>query len=873
VQTGSTFNVVIQVGYSAKFGMVDVGIWDLANGTVVRSLVSNATLGGAGNSTYTLTIKAPATPYEWHLSAIARAWVQDAWFYDSEGRFDFTIIVTDHAYLTLMGLQSNSTVHIDGRTLVVNQSTIVIPLQLGEAHEVEVGNLIQVQPGTRLVFVGWSDGVDSNPRDVLLTENVTMSPIYNIQYLLSVSSELGSTVGGGWYWEGSVAEFGVPTTTQHSSNFFGLLANSFRFTGWSGDDNSTTPTSTIEMNGPKGVNAQWSGETTIPSPSGIATVFTALSIFLALRAGRLIRKQRRGRFDANRHLRSVLILLLIAVILPFSTVRNVFGALPAPHDASVVSVGDASWYYWAQPGSDTCLLWLGGGLENPQGGYLINPFEYESFGTIRFLQDLTKYYCVIALEKGSSPSNDYPNRTIYQEYFQGQLSIARQLHEWIKAQGYAHVFLIGYSVGTEAAASIALADTRTWSSSDGLILITANLAPDLVSEATGLDTNLLLLYGHAPAYEPSGERFYELAPGQGLNGATLHKEYHLLDQMGHEVWSPLRDNSYSPLALGIVVNFIEASIALQQSPVTFTPTSSGNWNYSIVDVEAPPRIMGGSPFLAMATVNSNRQAVKMASVVAYDPITQRILTVTHLTPNQSMFRVRLVIPPISNTSLLSFSVLVLEWLGNRWVPASNQYLVRVATTNQVRFHITGLVPNSSIILDKIAYDIPTDGEVQFNISVGTHNVVIPSVIEQPNRTYSFAKWSDGDRSTNRTVNLQDDALLTTFYQTQYYVQVTSPFGTVTGTGWHEANSTVEPSLQSGLEQSGSFFRNWTSGSTFYGLGEPIPVESPTAIQGVWEQYPPASTSNPLTEFFLPASVLLFSLLLILNLKLSRRHDG
>ena len=299
VQAGSTFSVVIQVGYSSKFGMVDVGVWDLANGTVVRSLVSNATLAGAGNSTYTLTIQAPATSHEWRLSAIARAWVQDAWFYDSEGQFDFAITVTDHAYLTLMNLRLNSSVMVDGWCMAVNQSTMVIPMGLGEVHNVHLEDLLQIDPATRLVFVGWNDGIDSNPREILLTENMTLSPIYRTQYFLSVSSELGSTAGGGWYWEGSIAEFGVPANIQQSPSFFGLLTNSFRFMGWSVDSNSTSPTSTIVMNRPKDVTAQWAGETNIPSPSGIATVFTAASIFLAIRIG-LIRKQRRAHLGGSR---------------------------------------------------------------------------------------------------------------------------------------------------------------------------------------------------------------------------------------------------------------------------------------------------------------------------------------------------------------------------------------------------------------------------------------------------------------------------------------------------------------------------------------------------------------------------------------------
>jgi pimeloyl-ACP methyl ester carboxylesterase len=562
---------------------------------------------------------------------------------------------------------------------------------------------------------------------------------------------------------------------------------------------------------------------------------------------------------------------LIAFILPFSAVPNVTGVLPLPHAASIVNIGDASWYYWPQPGSDTCVLWLGGGLESLQGGYLINPFEYESFGTIRFLQDLTRYYCVIALQAGSSPSNNYPNRTIPQEFFQGELTIAKQLHEWINDHGYVHIFLIGYSVGTEVAASIALMDPRTWSSSDGLILITANLPPDLVSEAKYLATNLLLLYGHAPAYEPNGERFFQLAPTLGLNGAALHKEYHLLDQMGHEVWSPLRNNTYNPIALGIVVNFIQTSIALQHGPVVLPPISLGPWNYSVINVEAPSQVMWGNPFVAIVTVTSSNQVGNGASVAAYDSISKRILTVTPLTKNQLISNVRLVIPTSGNASLMSFSVLVLEWAGTRWVAASNQYAFSLAATNHIQLQIKGLVPNSSITFDQTTFTVPNNGQAQFNTTMGSHNIVIQPEIEHGNSTYAFTKWSDGDQSTNKTINLDQDENLTTLYQTKYFVQITSPLSTVTGPGWRDANSTVEPSLQLGIVQSGYLFRNWISDSNAYGIGDPIPIRTPTTIQAVWDQYFTVPNPNPMTELWLLASLLICWLLLIMNLKLTRRQ--
>jgi hypothetical protein len=283
--------------------------------------------------------------------------------------------------------------------------------------------------------------------------------------------------------------------------------------------------------------------------------------------------------------------------------------------------------------------------------------------------------------------------------------------------------------------------------------------------------------------------------------------------------------------------------------------------------------MWGSPFLATVTVTSSDHMGNATSVAAYDSVTNHILTVTPLATNQSTCKVRLVIPSSANTSLVSFAVLVLARMEYEWVPASNQYMVSVAATSHLQLQIKGLVPNSSITFDQTLYTVPNSGQIQFNTTMGSHNITIQPEIEHGNSTYAFTKWSDGDQSTNRAVNLDQDENLTTFYQTQYFVQVTSPLSTVTGSGWHDANSTVEPSLQSGIAQSCYLFRNWTSDSIAYGTGDPIPVRTPTVIQAVWEQYSTASDSNLLTQLWLLISLLLSLVLLIVNLKLARKTRG
>ncbi len=561
VQTSELFTVRIQVAYSVRFGMMDVGIWDLGTGSVIQSLVTNATLSGPGYGEYSFSLKASQGPGVWRLAAITRAWVQDAWFNDKAGEFDFSVQIAENGVLVLKELQPDLTISLDGSSIAANNSTIVIALRLGSIHSLGVPQQLQGGIGRRLIFVRWSDGPSSNPRSILFKENMSLWPIYVTQYLLTVNSGMSIAGGGGWYQEGEVAQFGIPTTVQNSPSFFGLFTDTSQFTNWSGDSTSTEPITTVVMDGPKTVVAQWKQSQMFPNLNALSVIFTVGSLVIGINV--LVKNRHPRRQKGNKTIR-LLIIFLILITIVISPTIPVFGQLPVSANTIVVQIGDASWYYWKQPESDTCILWLGGGLEYSQGGYLLNPLEYESFGTIRFLQDLTKYYCLIALEKGAAPSPNVSNRTIHQELIQGQFSVGKQLHQWINAQGYKHVFLIGYSVGTEAAASIATSDPQTWTSSDGLILITAWLPPTVIESASNLNSNLMLLYGHAPTFEPTGLRFYQKAPIEGWHGpGYLHKEFHVLDQMGHEVWSPLKDNSYSTMALGVTVNFIETSKALQ----------------------------------------------------------------------------------------------------------------------------------------------------------------------------------------------------------------------------------------------------------------------------------------------------------------------
>ena len=870
VRPGGRFTVAVRVAYSARFGMIDVGIWDVETGTVVQSLVSNATLSGAGQSSYSFSLKAPGIVGRWHLAAITRVWLQDAWFFDKAGKVDFSVLVTNTALLVMNGLQPNSTIVMDGRPLVANSSTLILPLELGTVHGLGVPQVLEEGSGSRLVFAGWSDGLISNPRTLLITENVSISPIYWTQYHLTVSSDIGIAAGGGWYREGEDAVFGIPAITHYSPSFLGLLTDSYQFTAWSGDSTLNTPTSTILMDGPKTETARWARTATNLNLNGVGWIFTVASAILAIRAALV---KGRGTRRTRKIVRAVAILLLIALPIVASTPLPVSGQIPIPTSATVVSIGDASWYYWNQPQSDTCILWLGGGLEYAQGGYLINPFEYESFGTIRFLQDLTKYYCVVALEKGPLPSPKVANRTIYQELIQSQFSVARQIHQWINAQGYKHIFLIGYSVGTDAATSIATGDPQGWTSSDGLILITALLPPNVINAATNLRTNLMLIYGHAPTFEATGLQFYQNAPSEGWHGSRyLHKEIHVLDQMGHEVWSPLKDNTYSPVALGITVDFIEKSKALQLGQITVSNTSGeSNATYGLSDIELPSHVFWGDPFLINATVMTSGSSYEDAIVVAYDFLANQILAKAQIVARLSSGSVRLVMPSIVNMSQSSFWLLVLQMQGREWQVVSKPYPVTVSATNQITVQLNRLAPSSSVIFDGVEYTVPSTGQLQIPASRGIHTIEVQQTVDQNSTRYLFVQWSDSNSSASRSLQLEEDTWLGAIYREQYFVSILSPIGTTRGTGWYEANSTVEPSVQPvASNQPPSTLDHWTNGYASFEIGAPVQVTSPMTIHAVWTQSESPASTDSLTLVWVISSILVFSLLLTLNLRKTRK---
>ena len=882
---GDLFQVTVVVEYSDKF-LVDVGIWDPGAGEMVRSLTLISSFTGPGQARFTFQLTAPSSEGLWNLTAMTRIWWQDAWYQDPNGgTLPFTIATiakSNEFTLTVSSKGTDTSIRLDDGTFQIRSPT-PLSLQLSSGiHVLEANSTILGSPGERFVLAGWSDGVNSNPRQILITQNTDIAAIYRTEYYLSAISDVNKVSGTGWYEQGSSATFAVDPSYSVVA-WFGYVTYRYNFSRWSGDSNSTSNVSSVMMNQPKSVKAEWVLSGTMLHPILIAYALLLACVPLVARVIYL-RSKRTGTERKNRtgtktslvdNLPSpgLITLLLLAIVLVGSlnvpAARAEFTMQP---NASIVRIGDATWYYWNQTASDTCILWLGGGITTGTAGgdnYWINPFQYESFGTVQFIQNLARYYCVIALQQGADKSFSItPNRTIFQEAYSIQSTIIADVHNWIKKQGYEHTYIVGYSVGGQAAAiEVTLRDPEGWTSADGLVLITVPLSLDVIDSATNIHPNLLFLYGgNLPDYVATGQDFYNNAPAEGWHGTYYyHKQFAVLQDVGHEVWTERDTGAYTPQALNLVVSFIERSKALQ-----FTRSISGT-NTSALNLtllNASSRIAPDQAFFIDVAVRNRSSLDATVALTVFSSVANETVSsaISHLAANQSTI-IRLLIPAISNASEQSIDLLLLQKAGDRWIRAGATRHITFRDLFNLTIHTS--VPNVTIEFDGVSYKVPAAGTIQFEALPGPHSVQVQAVIEFGNATRDvFTEWGDQTTSPGKQFFLDNDTVLSVIYRRQYFVAVMSPYGTTVGSGWYDEKSTatvlIQPLIDSRVEV---IFSHWSGDSASSDPRTLLFVDSPKTVTANWDSIrKPIEQESSTVSVMIVLSLGAFAILSMWNLR-------
>ena len=234
---------------------------------------------------------------------------------------------------------------------------------------------------------------------------------------------------------------------------------------------------------------------------------------------------------------------------------------PIPPEPARVRIGDSEWHYWRNPGSNVCVIWLGGG--HARSYYVtVNPYELESFGTMRLIADLASLYSVLAPTAGRPGGTGAAGIEPALRYYAGGAQL-RAVRDWALGAGHNLTFLAGYSTGGVAVAyEVASADPDGWAAPNGAIIISAPLggiptgALASIRDSRSVRANAILLYGRVYGAElwPQGLEFFEGIP----EGRGQGKEWHLFEGSGHEVWFPEGDGArYDRMPFSLIAGFIE----------------------------------------------------------------------------------------------------------------------------------------------------------------------------------------------------------------------------------------------------------------------------------------------------------------------------
>ncbi|MEM2122728.1 MAG: hypothetical protein QXE79_03740 [Candidatus Bathyarchaeia archaeon] len=869
------FQVVITAEYAESL-YVDICIRDVDKDEIVESLTLISNFHGPGLESYIFNLTAPVIEGMWRLEASTRAWWKNSWYGDEkQSTYRFDIYVTKDDKQPHGNALLKLTSQVQGLQFIVDRleyesSGEELTLEMGDGlHELTVEpTIIEFENGTRLIFSMWSDGVSSNPRLIIISgKDLVLSPIYRRQYRLQVDSPLNFVRGGGWYEEGSEALIEALPEVYEGGPLY-------KFGGWHGDLSSMNHSLRIVADKPKRLEASWV-KTAIDSSTSsewiliISVILLTSSIINIV----IIAVRRTGKSKAT------LAILLIAFPLQGYAITGI-NAMQNPTRPSytMVGIGDSVWRYWHRTGSDTCLIWLGGGVFGER--IFINPYNLESYSTMGFLQDLSNFYSIIAIEKGSTGSLQKPlNRMVYGESYKGG-GFLEEARKWVENKGFKQIYIIGYSVGGIAAIEeSSIHHPLDWSSPNGVILITTPIGKRVLEKASRLTGNLLILYGEhmTPLYIESGERLFKSSPPEGLHGENwIHKEFHIIPETAHEVWTIAETGKYNPNASQIIVNFIEKAKILNHISTkgSITPEiikskepSMPNLTPEIIQREGlyPWCIKidgsGLSPNLIEFAAYSDQSGI---IAVSYGLIEENGLQILLNIEKEAIVRGRIRIIAFPRDSE---AVNVLTYLSP---PTVN---ITISTGFQ----------GIPVRVDGLEYLSDSKGRVNLKLTRNHHTIKLQKSIELSNGTRLYFKgWiEDSKNETEVTINPNNIGNLTAKYVRQYLLEIDSKLGDVTERGWYDENSLIQLKVKTQIirGEGGNFyiFDGWYPSEQLEG-NEILYLNKPSKIKAVWKDIdkPPHSQPNnnyTLTWFlFLPTITLFLATILLAVKHLDhRRH--
>jgi len=153
--------------------------------------------------------------------------------------------------LTVNTQRSNISVNVNGFPFRTDSwGRLQVPISSG-IHTLQLEASTPADPGVRVAFGGWNDGSTSNPRQINVASNTTLTARFTTQYLLTADSPFSNVSGAGWYDSGSTASISIEPEVDHWNGTRHI------FTGWTGDFQTSNSSLSILMDSPKHIEANY----------------------------------------------------------------------------------------------------------------------------------------------------------------------------------------------------------------------------------------------------------------------------------------------------------------------------------------------------------------------------------------------------------------------------------------------------------------------------------------------------------------------------------------------------------------------------------------------------------------------------------------
>ena len=538
--------------------------------------------------------------------------------------------------------------------------------------------------------------------------------------------------------------------------------------------------------------------------------------------------------------------IILIAILSFTLTPTFTYADETPHRAaSIEQIAGYTWYHWPNSETDACIVWLGGGKTTPT--YVtINPYSLESLNTMRFIEDLSDHYGILALSKGEI------------QYTVGS-GLVSKICKTVREYGYEYVFVVGYSTGGMALAyELAFPGGYELGPNAGVIMSSMLDWQEMVERhktARGIDLytsaqhsgrvrrSVLLMYGEEAWFWGQGEKFYKNLPNEGwINDNYFQKEWRLMSGVEHEVFTLEADGSYDSKPVAIILNFFERVRAsdfntenLIQKILSVSSSESSDNKYAI-QVVHPDKIRSYRIFQINLTASSIEEDPTWIAIFNLDSNKfQKMIQTNLIAKNQYSINV----VSVTNQSIQNLIVALISY-------TEDFQLFRISKTMAIKVEHNPLliivteIPKLDVKIDDTTFQTNETGIIQTNLESGNHTIEFPKTVSNSDvERLNLVSIDNKIKNNSIEIYLEKDREITARYQTQYELSLHSEYGIIQGGGWYDENSTAIISLNINLGEPvhGGLgilvFDGWSDNLESKNLNHEIYMDEPKKIEARW----------------------------------------